>query len=121
MWLLPGRRFCDEAWAVVVELDYAGVHGDAPPICPERFGKVMDAKIAKMGKDQTSPGAGTGAATGACARCGAVITRMTAVRMTAAAMTVRSVMVSPPMSQPRNSATTGFTNAYVPTRAAVLL
>src|SRR5216684_4648387 len=89
-------------------------------IYPERFGKLMNAGPAKMRNDHTSPGAGTGSVTGAGARCGAVITRMTAVRMTAAAMTVRSVMLSPAISQPRNSATTGFTNAYVATRAAVL-
>jgi hypothetical protein len=45
---------------------------------------------------------------------------MTAVRMTAAATTVRNVMVSPAINHPRNSATTGFTKAYVATRAAVL-
>jgi hypothetical protein len=33
--LLSGQRFCDEAWAVFVELDYAGVHEDAPPLYPE--------------------------------------------------------------------------------------
>ena len=25
LWLLPERRFCDQAWAVVVELNYADV------------------------------------------------------------------------------------------------
>ena|ERR1051325_1780669 len=58
-----------------------------------------------------SPGAGTGSGVRAGARCGAVMTRTTAVRMTTAATTVRSEMVSRAMSQPRKSATTGFTNA----------
>src|SRR5437667_12302766 len=70
--------------------------------------------------DQPSPGAGTGVVIGAGSRCGAVITSMTAVRMIAAATAVRKVMASPRISQPRNSATTGFTNAEVATRAAVL-
>ncbi len=89
-------------------------------IYPESLGKLTKASPAKTHDDQASPGAGTGPVTGAGVRCGAVITRMTAVRMIAAATTVRSVIVSAAMSQPRNSATTGFTNAYVATRAAVL-
>src|SRR4029077_19761376 len=89
-------------------------------IYPKTSGKVKKRKAPEMLADQASPGAGTGAVTGAGFRCGAVITSMTAVRMTAAAVTVRSVMLSPAINQPRNSATTGFTNAYVATRAAVL-
>src|SRR6267154_2369817 len=120
LWLLPERRFCDQAWVVVVEFDYADVPEDVPQVHPVRSSKATNGKAANKQKNQTSPGAGTGDTAGAGVRCGAVMTRMTAVRMTAAAMTVRSVMVSPRISQPRNSATTGFTNAYVATRAAVL-
>src|SRR5207249_6341460 len=80
---------------------------DEKQIYPERFGKLSNF--------HTSPGAGTGEVAGAGARCGAVITRMTAVRMTAAAKSVRKVMVSPTISQPRNSATTGFSKSYVAT------
>src|SRR5713226_5721862 len=90
-------------------------------IYPERSGKPKDAKPAKRRVGQTSPGAGSGSLRRAGAGCGEVITRMTAVRMTPAARTVRRVIVSPTRSQPRNNATTGLTNAYVATRAAVLL
>jgi hypothetical protein len=34
--LLLGPWFCDETWAVLVELDYADVHGDAPQVYPEQ-------------------------------------------------------------------------------------
>src|SRR5258708_28611172 len=116
LWLLPERRFCDETSAVVVDLNYADVPEDVPQVHPVRSSKATKGKAANKQKNQTSPGAGTGETAGA----GAVITRMTAVRMTAAATTVRNVMVSSRISQPRKSATTGFTNAYVATRAAVL-
>src|SRR5713226_9295430 len=121
LWLLPEQWFCDEAWAVIAELNYADVQGEAPPLYPVRSGKATKGGAWNRRNSQTSPGAGTGDVVGAGAPCGAVITRITAVRMTAAAITVRNVMVSPAISQPRNNATTGFTNAYVPTRAAVLL
>src|SRR6266849_343304 len=39
LWFLPERRFCDRAWAVVVELNYAGVYRDVPPIERERSSK----------------------------------------------------------------------------------
>lgn len=111
LWLLPGRRCCDKPMAVVVELNYAAIHGDAPPIYPVRSSKDKKGEAANRRNNQASPGAGSGAVTGVAARCGAVITRMTAVRMTAAATIVRIVIVSPAMSHPRNNATAGFTNA----------
>lgn len=111
LWLLPGRRCCDKPMAVVVERNYAANHGDALPIYPVRSSKHKKGEVANSRNNQASPGAGSGTVTGVAARCGAVITRMTAVRMTAAAKIVRTVMVSPAMSHPRNSATTGFTNA----------
>src|SRR5208282_4325677 len=67
-----------------------------------------------------SPGLGNTSAASAGSLCGALITNNTAVRITAAANPVRKVIVSPAPSHPKKSATTGFTNAYVPTRAAVL-
>jgi hypothetical protein len=108
--LPPLWRFRDGAWALFLELDYAGVHEDAPPTHPEKSRKITSAAAADKRNNQTSPEAGTVFAIGAGARCGAVITRITAVRMIAAAITVRIVMVSPSISQPRNKATTGFTN-----------
>src|SRR5258708_5004134 len=89
-------------------------------IYPERFSKVEKAEAVKSLRNQASPVAGSGFLTRAGAGCGAVITRITAVRITPAARMVRSDRGSAAMSQPRNRATTGFTNAYVPTRVAVL-
>src|SRR6267143_2274676 len=115
------EMFCTNLVCVRLMFDTLKVAQAEKQIYPQSCGKVKRQTPAKSRNDQTSPGAGIGSLTGAGVRCGAVITRMTAVRMTEAAMTVRSVMVSPTMSQPRKSATTGFTNAYVATRAAVLL
>src|SRR5216684_8334294 len=115
------EMFCTNLVCVWLMFNTLKVAQAEMQIYPETSGKMKNAARAKIASDQISPGAGTGTVTGAGVRCGAVITRMTAVRMTAAARTVRSVMVSPAINQPRNSATTGFTNAYVATRAAVLL
>src|ERR1700704_1597 len=112
--------FCTDLVCVWLMFNTLKVAQAERQIYPQSCGKVKKTKSSERRKAQTSPGAGTGLVTGVGARCGAVITRITAVRMTAAAITVRSVMVSPTMSQPRNNATTGFTNAYVATRAAVL-
>src|SRR5713226_10727557 len=113
--------FCAKLVCALLMFDTLKVAQSETQIYPETSGKMRKAAWAKIASDQISPGTGTGTVTGAGVRCGAGITRMTAVRMTAAARTVRSVMVSPAINQPRNSATTGFTNAYVATRAAVLL
>src|SRR5260370_35704122 len=115
-WFLPELRFVMRAWAVVVERNYADVRGDAPPLYLGRSSKATNGEAANRRNNQASPGAGIGSETGAGARCGAEITRMTAVRITAAATTGRNVMASPAISQPRNKATTGFTNANVTTR-----
>ena len=51
---------------------------------------------------------------------GALITSTTAVSISDVAIAVRAVIVSPAKTQPRKSATTGLTNAYVATFEAVL-
>src|SRR6266404_8476984 len=89
-------------------------------IYPERLTKVKKAEGKKSPRTQASPEAGTGSLARTGAGCGAVITKITAVRMTPAARKVRSDRGSARMNQPRNKATTGFTNAYVPTRVGVL-
>src|SRR5260370_42560994 len=90
-------------------------------IYPESLGKLTKARSAKIHDDQASPGAGTGPVTGAGVRCGAVITRMTAVRMTAAATTVRSVTDSAGACQSMNRTTTGLTKSYDTKLSAVLI
>jgi hypothetical protein len=89
-------------------------------IYPERLAKVEKEKEKKSPRFQALPAAGSVSLAGTGLGCGAVITRITAVKMTPAARKVRSDRGSARMSQPRNNATTGFTNAYVPTRAGVL-
>ena len=89
-------------------------------IYPERLAKGEKEKEKKSPPTQASPAAGSGSLARTGAGCGAVITKITAVRITPAARKVRSDRGSARMSQPRNNATTGFTNAYVPTRAGVL-
>lgn len=49
----------------------------------------------------------------------AVTISATPATMTSDAPSVRASRLSPPTTRPTNSATTGFTNAYVPTRSGV--
>jgi hypothetical protein len=110
--LLPGQRFCGEAWAVAAGSKLCRCPlGCATDLSSQIQQRYEGWKATNGRSNQASPGAGSGAVTGVATRCGAVITRMTAVRMTAAATIVRTVIVSPAMSHPRNNATTGFTNA----------
>src|SRR5260370_20884919 len=47
LWLLPERRFCDQAWAVVVEFNYADVPEDVPQVHRVRSTEATKAESAK--------------------------------------------------------------------------
>ena|SRR5258707_4038471 len=47
LWLLPERWFCDQAWAVVVEFNYADVPEDVPQVHRVRSTEATKAESAK--------------------------------------------------------------------------